>query len=214
VYNSNIQSNSNIPFLNDTSYYGMMAVDFSLVNSIVYTQQDTVVKNKIHAPSFVSLVSNNISNKNISSPNSVSGCLIPFDNLYDDGYSIIYNKGLTPVGINQYPAVDLYGSPRVTDGIIDIGVKEFQQSTTTGIFKNQSSSSFSIYPNPSQDILHLKSIEKGTMRIVDYNGNEYYSKELEVGENVLNIHHLQAGMYFVNISIKDETHVEKLVVIK
>ena len=102
----------------------------------------------------------------------------------------------------------------MTDGIIDIGVKEYKQSTTTGIFKNQSSSSFSIYPNPSQDILHLKSIVKGTMRIVDCNGNEYYSEELEAGENVFDIHQLHAGIYFVYISIKDETHVEKLVVIK
>jgi len=214
VYNSNIQSNGNIPFLNDTSYYGKVAIDFSLVNSIVYTQQDTVVKNKVYAPSFTSLVSNNISNRSISGPNSVSGCAIPYENLYDDAYSIIHNKGFTPVGVSQYPVVDLYGFPRVADGIVDIGAKEYRQTVTTGIFKNQSNTSFIVYPNPAQEIIHFKSIDNGTIRIVDYDGNEYYAGKIEVGENVFDIKQLHAGMYLVSISIKDETRVEKLVVIK
>ena len=214
VYNSNINSNGNIPFLNDTSYYGKVAIDFSLVNSIVYTQQDTILKNKIYAQSFVSLVRNNISNKSISGPNSVSACAIPFDNLYDDAYLIIYNKGFTPVGINQYPVVDLYDFPRVVDGIIDIGAKEYQHTVTTGIFNNQSNTSLVVYPNPAQEIIHFKSIDNGTMRIVDCNGKEYYTEKIEAGDNVFDIHQLHVGMYFVNITIKDETSVVKLVVVQ
>lgn len=213
VYNSNISANYNIPFLNDTSYYSSKSIEFRAINNIVYTIQDTVVKNKAKPGIIVSDISNNISNKKISGANSVSDCAIPYNNLYDEGYSIIYNKGLTPAGITQYPVIDLYGNPRVFAGSVDIGIKEYQ--LTTAILKAQSNASVAnIYPNPAQGLVHIQSIDNGSLSIVDGTGNVFYTARLETGENIVDISQLHAGIYFVSVSIQDDTVVKKLIVSK
>lgn len=212
VYNSNISANNNIPFLNDTSYYSSTSMDFRSINNIVYTIQDTVVKNKAKPGILVSDISNNISNKKITGANSVSDCAIPYNNLYDDGYSIIYNKGLTPAGITQYPVIDLYGNPRVSAGSVDIGVKEYQ--LITGVLQAESNTSTILYPNPAQGLVHIKSVDMGSMSIVDGTGKVFYMSKLERGENSIDISQLHEGIYFVSLSINGNTSVKKLVVVK
>jgi hypothetical protein len=212
VYNCNINANYTIPFLNDTSYFGSVDIDFNLVNSIIYTQQDTIVKNKIKSGNSPFFITNNISNKKISGMNSVSECTIPYANLYGDAYSIMYNKGFTPSNISQYPLVDLFGKPRIINGIVDIGVKEYQ--ITTAIFSGSTSNTISIYPNPTQRFVYIKSADVGSMRITDCNGRVYLNEAVQVGENVFDIYALPADMYFVSVTVNDTTMVNKLVVMK
>lgn len=212
IYNSNINSFYNIPFLNDTSYYGKTDIDFSLVNSIVYTKQDTVVKNTINSTNPPFTISNNISNKSIVGINSVSNCSIEYDNLYDDAYSIIYNKGFTPFGISQYPLIDLFGMPRIVNGMVDIGVKEYQLSTT--LFAGSKSSSISLYPNPTKQFVHVTSRGDGFISISDLNGKVCFTHKVQTGDNVFDIDVLSANMYVVGVTVNEETTVEKLIVIK
>jgi hypothetical protein len=212
VYNCNINSNYNIPFLNDTSYFGSVDIDFNLVNSVVYTQQDTIVKNKIKSGNAPFFISNNISNKKVIGMSSVSECTIPYANLYDDAYSIMYNKGFTPSNISQYPLVDLFGKPRIVNGIVDIGVKEYQ--ITTAILSGSTSNTIGLYPNPTQRFVHIKSVDVGSMRITDCNGRVYLNEAIQVGENVFDIYALPADMYFVSVTVNDTTMVNKLIVMK
>ena len=212
VYNSNINSNYNIPFLNDTSYYGKINIDFRLINSIVYTQQDTVIKNMIMNGNTPFSISNNISNKKISGMNSVSECNIAYTDLYDDAYSIIYNKGLTPTDAIQYPLVDLYGKPRIVGSFVDIGIKEYQ--VTTAVLSKDKDLSLRIYPNPTKQFIHFTSIGVGTLSITDYNGKVCFVSDVTAGENVLDISTLSASIYFVGVVVNDITTVNKLVVVK
>jgi len=214
VYNSNINANYTIPFFNDTLLVGSAGIDFRLINSIVYTQQDTIIKSSVNPVGLVSVVSNNISNQNIYGPNSISGCTIPYDNLYDDAYSIIYNKGLTPVGISQFPLVDLFGNPRVVDGIIDIGVKEYQSQITTGVLTTQAKMPINVYPNPTHGVFHINSMGIGSVNIFDCGGRVVFNGKLYVGENAFDISQLSAGIYFVSSSINEDNFVNKLILVK
>jgi len=214
VYNSNINANYTIPFFNDTLLVGSTGVDFRLLNSIVYTQQDTIIKNTVNPVGLVSVVSNNISNQNINGPNSISGCTIPYTNLYDDAYSIIYNKGLTPVGITQFPSTDLFGNPRVAGGIIDIGVKEYQYQITTGLIATQTKNPINVYPNPTNGVFHINSIGVGSVTIFDCGGRIVFNGKLEVGENTFDTIQLSPGIYVVSSTINEDNLVNKLIVIK
>ncbi len=74
----------------------------------------------------------------------------------------------------------------------------------------------SVYPNPAQNILHVKglsSTQKIKLTVVDLNGNVVVSRELSVVSNVynLNIASLHAGNYLLKIETNGETVTKQFV---
>jgi len=57
----------------------------------------------------------------------------------------------------------------------------------------------SIYPNPINDILNIKSNENGKIFLYNLNGQLIESLPIQVGESSINLEHLQKGFYILNI---------------
>lgn len=215
VYNSNINAINNKVFLNDTSWYAVNnSIEFRLVNSIVYSLNDTIIYNKVKPTNFTSFISNNISNKNIEGTNSISNCTIPYTILYDDAYDYIYNKGLTPSGITQYPVIDYFGAPRVMAGTVDIGMKEYQVTTDVFATSPSSISSIKAFPNPTAGVVNILSDEKTNIQIVDQEGQVVYEHSIEKGVTTLELNQLKNGVYFIRYLSDTISRVDKLIVMK
>ena len=73
---------------------------------------------------------------------------------------------------------------------------------------------FSVFPNPANDILHLKqsSQKEGIFRMYDMLGNKIYSDVITTSKSI-ELHEFNAGIYFYTFSINGkDTEVQKLVI--
>jgi len=73
---------------------------------------------------------------------------------------------------------------------------------------------FSVYPNPANDILHLKqsSQKEGIFMMYDMLGNKIYSDVITTSKSI-QLHQFNAGIYFYTFSINGKyTEVQKLVI--
>jgi hypothetical protein len=73
---------------------------------------------------------------------------------------------------------------------------------------------FSVYPNPANDILHLKqsSQKEGIFMMYDILGNKIYSDVITTSKSI-QLHEFNAGIYFYTFSINGkDTEVQKLVI--
>ncbi|MEJ6710961.1 MAG: T9SS type A sorting domain-containing protein [Flavobacteriales bacterium] len=73
---------------------------------------------------------------------------------------------------------------------------------------------FSVYPNPANDILHLKqsSQKEGIFMMYDLLGNKIYSDVITTSKSI-ELHEFNAGIYFYTFSINGkDTEVQKLVI--
>jgi hypothetical protein len=73
---------------------------------------------------------------------------------------------------------------------------------------------FSVYPNPANDILHLKqsSQKEGIFMMYDMLGNKIYSDVITTSKSI-QLHQFNAGIYFYTFSINGkDTEVQKLVI--
>lgn len=73
---------------------------------------------------------------------------------------------------------------------------------------------FSVYPNPANDILHLKqsSQKEGIFMMYDMLGNKIYSDVITTSKSI-QLHEFNAGIYFYTFSINGkDTEVQKLVI--
>jgi hypothetical protein len=72
---------------------------------------------------------------------------------------------------------------------------------------------FSVYPNPSNGIVHISGVDNLSdcrISITDISG-----KSVQTGIsgdlNTLNLQHLEKGIYFIRVTDAEHTHTEKLV---
>jgi hypothetical protein len=216
VYNTNIEATFNKIFLNDTSYYGKStSIDFRLVNSIAYTFYDTVIHNKVYNPMYTEYVTNNISNKSISGPNSVSNCSVLYNSLYNPTNAVLIDKGVTPMGVTQFPIKDYFGYPRVAGSSIDIGYSEYQVTTDVQVSNiSNSVEAVKMYPNPSAGSIHIQSNDDVEIQIMDQTGQVYIETQLDKGDNNIDVNQLTNGIYFIHFKNKNDLKVQKLIIQK
>ena len=89
---------------------------------------------------------------------------------------------------------DLNGNVRIMNGIVDLGVFEYDAPLSTD--DNEAGFVFSLYPNPTNDILNIDArtnIEK--IEIYNYLGQ----KILTTSEKVINVNNLKNGIYLLKI---------------
>ena len=82
--------------------------------------------------------------------------------------------------------------------------------------------SFSLYPNPAKASISInlnnqvnifdEKIETHQLQILDISGKIVYINELQTFDNPVDISHLNAGSYFVNIQTAEQNAIEKLIV--
>lgn len=92
---------------------------------------------------------------------------------------------------------------------------EFQINSTVGIDELSSKTNFSVFPNPSNDIVSVKmeNNKKGNLKIVDIIGNVIY-EEVIVNSTTLNVSEFKNGIYFVAIENDDQISSNKKLIVK
>ena len=73
---------------------------------------------------------------------------------------------------------------------------------------------FSIYPNPSSNLIHIKGLDNqaSNLDIYNFTGQLIYSETINENEHTLDISQFASGMYLLKISNKNFTQSEKLVI--
>ncbi len=69
-----------------------------------------------------------------------------------------------------------------------------------------------VYPNPANDFVTVRVAMDATFKLLDVNGKLVLSRPLRKGENRLNVHNLQKGVYIGRIVSGDDLHSFRLVV--
>lgn len=110
------------------------------------------------------------------------------------------NKG-DPNGM--YPAVDIAGHTRVSNGIIDIGAYEI---LLTGIKEQADISLLKVYPNPCNGLFTIDSgnLKAAAIRIYTVTGECIYSKQ-NLTDKYIDIQDQPKGVYFMQLL--DEGHI-------
>lgn len=91
--------------------------------------------------------------------------------------------------------------------IIDGGLDCSNLSTN-----DYNASSFSLYPNPVQDVLFIKDLNKSvTIKIIDITGKIIIQTDSETVQNGIDVSKLKSAIYLVTISTKDSTSTIKII---
>jgi hypothetical protein len=83
--------------------------------------------------------------------------------------------------------------------------------TSLDKYANNSTSLFSIYPNPTKDMLFIISSIKTSASITDLTGRVILSVNLNEGENKLQLNDLKEGVYFINLIEKTQAKATKFI---
>ncbi len=92
-------------------------------------------------------------------------------------------------------AEDLLGNQRIFNTTVDMGVYEFGAPLGVAEFFNNELS-FSIYPNPTQNVLNVRLTEAFEQAIIY---NLMGAKILESTSTNINVSHLASGMYLIKV---------------
>jgi beta-glucanase (GH16 family) len=68
-----------------------------------------------------------------------------------------------------------------------------------------------LFPNPTQDELHIKKKRMTKIRIENIQGQIVFSQEVSANEFLINIHELIQGIYFVEVQSEDGTFANKFI---
>jgi polyhydroxybutyrate depolymerase len=79
---------------------------------------------------------------------------------------------------------------------------------TTGITENSFATSFSVYPNPTTDLVTINSDEEMTMSLCDITGKKLIA---ETNQKTISLLGLEQGIYFLTVSSKGQTTTKKII---
>jgi hypothetical protein len=108
-----------------------------------------------------------------------------------------------------YPATDLAGYPRVFNGIIVIGVYEFQGYVGINSIHNQDA--LIIYPNPVIDYLIIENQEKSTLEILNIKGQIIKTIHNELPRKTIYLGDLSSGVYMLKSITGNEVKVKRFI---
>ncbi|GAB5418552.1 MAG: hypothetical protein Crog4KO_03090 [Crocinitomicaceae bacterium] len=133
-----------------------------------------------------------------------------YTGFYNHGWlipsSIRYNENVQNWNGSYYPGIAYFNYVDHTD--ID-----FHVVGTVGMEENKDLS-FSLYPNPAQDIVHLSTdaqISPEDIKITDLSGKNI-NAFISFTDNSITIAGLSNGTYFVSIELEEHARTEKLVI--
>ena len=103
---------------------------------------------------------------------------------------------------------DLNGNARIVNTTVDLGAYEYDAALSTNEFKTFSD--FTVYPNPSNSIVHVTSVEAKieTIQIISLDGREIQS----VSDSKIDISALSNGIYLLQVKTTEgKTGTKKIV---
>ncbi len=149
--------------------------------------------------------------------------------IYSDGtntYTYDYTGGNVTIGGTAYPAVvvpnlvaaecDIVSTTAAGNTVeniasVDNFIVKFSNSTllSTSEVSNISKASFFIYPNPTVDIINIKTDKKiKSFSIIDFSGRVMDAKNVD---NKIDVSHLQSGTYILSVETSDGIVSEKFI---
>lgn len=139
-------------------------------------------------------------------------------------YRIIGTAGPFNIAPNGYITIDvayIYAKGSSDNNVQELGiaadvVQNFYNATINSLEENKDKNTIQIFPNPAQDFVIIKSahsIKNGTaIEIRDMMGNLITQEKTTGNNNIkLNISHLQAGIYFVQLKDGQQLITQKFV---
>ena len=137
---------------------------------------------------------NLVNNSHLNNKHTVFG-------MVTTGFNIVQNIGKVATGTNDKPVTDVtMDSIRVT-------------RVPASIVALQDDDALSIYPNPTAGMFtvrHDRPIEQ--IQIYDQIMRRVYLSKPDAKQQLVNLQHLQAGVYLVVVSNKQQTHYKKLLI--
>ncbi|MFT6844112.1 MAG: hypothetical protein ACJAUV_000283 [Flavobacteriales bacterium] len=88
------------------------------------------------------------------------------------------------------------------------------EDITSDIDNSNASASFSIYPNPAQEILKISFdpfMDSGNLRVLSIDGKLIHSQELIDNNPVLNVKSLKPGMYLLQIETNNSNTIKRFI---
>lgn len=144
------------------------------------------------------------------SPNSVGGQLSLNAGAHGE-FSFHLNVNADSFGTGNYKLflADVNNCSDFEDSI------EFQMNYTVGINELNQTPSFSMFPNPANDLvsIQLNNSKNGTVKIVDLVGNVIYSESIS-SSKTLNTSEFKNGIYFVTIESEGSKMTSRKLVVK
>ncbi|MBW2960179.1 T9SS-dependent choice-of-anchor J family protein [Mesonia aestuariivivens] len=122
--------------------------------------------------------------------------------------------GVTLTNLEPQESYDIYVTAICAlDNFSENSNVETFETLTLGL-KSHNFAGFSLYPNPTRGLVNIQS-HKIIQQVIIYNllGQKVFSKEINSAKKELNINHLGAGSYLMQISINNATKSVKLIVI-
>ncbi len=89
------------------------------------------------------------------------------------------------------------------------------ESVSTGIKQQSSTDEFSIYPNPSNGLIRLKTKKTsstGKIEVFDLLGNSVYNGKLEGDMHTVDLSNLSKGTYFLKYFSNDKTEIQRFII--
>ncbi len=124
-----------------------------------------------------------------------------FTNFSGNDFSLLSSSIAIDVGVNLNILDDFEGNSRPYNGIFDIGAYEY--SNPLSIDDNELIRSIIIYPNPSNEYFRISFSGKEknyTLNLYNINGQKVISIEDYFTDKLINIKHLNSGIYWVNLN--------------
>ena len=152
------------------------------------------------------------------STGSAAGTFLSYDNKLSVGYKAQFIKNNNARGAIIWELTGDYLETTVGSGIVGSTplvdtLNLVFCSVATAIESTSKEEAFSIFPNPSNDIVfvELKNTTSAVMSIFDIKGSEVFIQKLNEKSNQIDIAHLAKGIYVVKLNVNGTLYYQKLV---
>ncbi|MFZ4523814.1 MAG: right-handed parallel beta-helix repeat-containing protein [Bacteroidales bacterium] len=185
--------------------------NISQKNNIYWTPETphTIDFNCIHQDGADSLGQNTITaDPAMVFPTDSSGVM---KNLGSYSWALLSNSPCINAGnmdvVSILPEFDFAGNPRITQNRVDVGVYEYPYPFNLN--KKQAAVPEAVYPNPADDILHVKVNTKQPAGIVIYDLTSRMVIQANfMGQISLNTSQLAPGIYLYQLKVKDGINIK------
>ena len=138
----------------------------------------------------------------------ISG-VVPANVTYNTPYTTTFSHTL-PIGQDQNE-IELVALviDNATGKIVNATKVDLNTVLSAQNFSNDSG--FKMYPNPSNGLVNFNTTLISDLTISDVSGKVVFTKQQLLGENEINLSHLQSGIYFVKLKSDSTESTAKLI---